>query len=284
MFAVKVWSKVLDPDFGIPSDVSFKIIEDENEDICEERTVIPAHKYFLAVASPVFKAMFFGLNKETRKVIPIKGTSWEAFMVMIFFIYEKEICWKEKSIITLLEVVNLAEMYDLGGLMEEVEKPLSEFPLSPDSVMHVAAIARQFSHFQKVSSQLLSHCATFLATKVITTKDSRNQFASSYIDSPHYATAFKLLELVEEVPPAMCDNCLYVECEDRMPVSLASMRKGCRVMVRLGTYMEVIGRLVEECSEHSGHLWLVREEQEEVRGEETLSKVKLINLFYACKD
>eukprot|EP00092_Neocalanus_flemingeri_P009019 GFUD01009705.1.p1 GENE.GFUD01009705.1~~GFUD01009705.1.p1 ORF type:complete len:284 (+),score=89.42 GFUD01009705.1:87-938(+) len=282
MFAVKNWSQVLDPAFGIPTDVAFNIMEeDDNEDNRQE--YIPAHKYFLAVVSPVFKTMFFGLAKETREVVPIKGLNKEAFKLMIDYIYQKEICWEERSITLLLEVVNMAEMYDLGGLMEEVKKPLAKFPLTPETVVPVASTVQEFSQFEDISNQLLDHCATFLATQVLTTKTATRQFASTYIDSPYYATAFKLLELAKDVPPAKCHNCMQVECEDRLPVSLESMRRGCRVAFRLGTCMvEEVGWLVEECYEHSGHKWLVRLEMEEGE-EEELVKVKLINLFFACK-
>ena len=74
---------------------------------------------------------------------------------------------------------------------------------------------------------------------------------------------------------------MQVVCEDRLPMSLDNMREGCRVFIRLGSCtMEVVGRLKEECREHSGHLWWVREE---VNREEEMVRVKLINLFYACK-
>ena len=174
--------------------------------------------------------------------------------------------------------------------MEEVKKPLAKYPLTPETVISVASAAEELSQFEEISSRLFSHCATFLATKVLTTKAATNQFASSYIDSPQYAVAFKLLEMVKEVPPVNCNNCMQMVCEDRLPMSLDNMREGCRVFVRLGSCrMEVVGRLVEECREHSGHLWWVREEvegdMEKVEGlrEEEMMKVKLINLFYACK-
>ena len=281
MFAVKNWSQVLDPAFGIPTDVAFNVFE-EDDDQDKSKEYIPAHKYFLAVVSPVFKAMFFGLTKETREVVPIRGVNKEAFMIMIYYIYQRKICWEEKSITLLLEVVNLAEMYILPGLMDEVKKPLGTFPLTPDTVVSVANTAQMFSQFQEISSQLLNHCAIFLATKVVTSKAAILQFATRHIDSPYYATAFKLLELVKDVPPIRCGNCLQVTCEDRMPVALGSMRKGCRVLIRLGTYSEEVGWLVEECREHSGHLWWIKEEGVG-EGEEELRKVKLINLFFACK-
>lgn len=156
-------------------------------------------------------------------------------------------------------------MYDLEGLMEEVKKTLAKYPLlTPETVFPVASAAEKFSHFEEISRKLFSHCATFLATKVLTIKAITNQFVSIHIDTPQYAVAFKLLEMVKEVPPANCNNCMQVVCEDRLPMSLENMREGCRVFIRLGTCrMEVVGRLMGECREHSGHLWWVREEEVE---------------------
>ena len=72
------WSKkeeFLDPSNGIPPDVTF-VIEDDNGDQAQE---VKAHKTFLAVASPVFRKMFYGSAKDTRDVIPVKETTKEAF-------------------------------------------------------------------------------------------------------------------------------------------------------------------------------------------------------------
>jgi len=285
MFAVKSWAQALDPAFGIPTDVAFSIIEDDDDDVCDNHFAV--HKYFLAMVSPVFKAMFFGLSKETRDVVPIRGTSTEAFTLMVHHIYQKEIFWDDKDVILLLEVVNLAEMYHLEELMEEVQKPLAKYPLTPATVIEVASAAEMFSYFEEISTKLLSHCSIFLATQVLINKEEVTQFVSRYIDSPHYAIAFKLLEMAKEVPPVNCNNCMQVECEDRLPVNMENMKEGCRVFVRLGSSrMEVVGRLVGKCREQSGHLWWVREEEgdwEAVQEEEELMKVKLINLFFACK-
>ena len=55
--------------------------------------------------------------------------------------------------------------------------------------------------------------------------------------------------MVKDDPHINCDNLMQVMCEDRLPMSLDNMREGCRV---LGSCrMEVVGRLVEECREHS---------------------------------
>ena len=282
MLSVNNWSRALDPSFGIPTDVTFKVIEDEQVLV----HLIPAHKYFLAMASPVFKAMFFGPARETKDVVPIRGTSSQAFCSMIDYIYEKEICWDDRSVFSLLEVVNLAEMYNLDNLMEKVGKVLRDYPLTKETVIQVAYTAKMFSHFEDISYNLLSSCATFLATQVLKNKDEIKQFVSRYIDSPYYSIAFELREMAKEVPPIKCENCLQVECEDRLPLSMDNMREGCRVLVRLRpSRMEVLGRLVEECKDHSGQVWWVREvvDAGEETEDEEMMLVKLINLFFACK-
>ena len=77
-------------------------------------------------------------------------------------------------------------MYNL-----EVKKPLTKYPLIPETVIQASA-AEMFSHFEEISSKLFIHCTTFLlATKVLNT----NQLASVYRHS-HYVVIFKLLEMV----------------------------------------------------------------------------------------
>ena len=53
---------------------------------------------------------------------------------------------------------------------------------------------------------------------------------------------------------------MQVVSNDRLSMSLSNMREGSRVFIRLGSCrMEVVGRLVDECREHSAPLRLVRE-------------------------
>ena len=77
---------------GIPFDVTFEIVQADDNTVTEEELVkgakrvkrirsvkkvkkvkgeIKAHKYILAASSPVFKAMFFGLMKENKDVMKI---------------------------------------------------------------------------------------------------------------------------------------------------------------------------------------------------------------------
>ena len=111
MFAVKDWSNALDPSFGLTPDITFVIIKNK----------IMAHKYFLAMASPVFKEMLFGPNKNTDNIVHIRGTSMEAFTLMIHHIYQKYIDWLDKPVVLMMEMFDLAESYGLDKLMEELQ-------------------------------------------------------------------------------------------------------------------------------------------------------------------
>merc|ERR1719317_1489263 len=68
-----------------------------------------------------------------------------------------------------------------------------------------------FSQFEDISYNLLSSCATFLATQVLKNKDEIKQCVSRYIDSPHYSIAFAVRDFEQEDPPSKCENCLQVE-------------------------------------------------------------------------
>ena len=65
----------------------------------------------------MFKHMFCWPMKETKKVIEVKETTFEAFKKMIEYIYNVEIECTEISLQELYDIVNLAELYDIpkGG-------------------------------------------------------------------------------------------------------------------------------------------------------------------------
>ena len=80
------WKKFLKSDSEVPPDVFFLVIgEDEGIGKDSSRT-IGAHKNFLAGVSPVFRRMLFGPLKESKDVIEVKDTTFEAFNTMILYI------------------------------------------------------------------------------------------------------------------------------------------------------------------------------------------------------
>merc|ERR1719244_1859727 len=78
---------------NIPTDITFSIVKSvvpEEKDAVVNK--ISAHKYILALASPVFKTLFYGNYWfEVPDVIEITNTSVESFQTMIDFIYQRQI-------------------------------------------------------------------------------------------------------------------------------------------------------------------------------------------------
>ena len=80
------WKRLLSPDSEIPPDIFFLVKREEGGNYSGKP--IGAHKIFLAGVSTVFMRMFFGLLKETREVIEVRGTTSEAFTTMIDYIFK----------------------------------------------------------------------------------------------------------------------------------------------------------------------------------------------------
>eukprot|EP00092_Neocalanus_flemingeri_P031886 GFUD01034638.1.p1 GENE.GFUD01034638.1~~GFUD01034638.1.p1 ORF type:complete len:287 (+),score=70.32 GFUD01034638.1:51-911(+) len=193
-------SKSLDPSFGIPTDVTFQILTSGKE--------VKAHKYVLALASPVFKKQFFGDAKETEDVIPVKETTEESFKTRIDFTYGKEIDWKEMTIEDLFDVANMAEKYLIEALMKEVQKIFEDVDITVEDAVTVAATAEEFNQFEDISKALLLHCAKFLKS-VLKTQDDFVKFAAKYANTEMSQTALSLISKFPEVSPAekKCGKC-----------------------------------------------------------------------------
>lgn len=103
-----------------------------NAELCDVNFVlkgqqIPAHKYILAVASPVFNAMFFGPIKEEREKIEIVDATIDGFKEFLQFFYLGEVILTMEYIV---EVARLADKYDMLECMnmcaEFLESQLTE--------------------------------------------------------------------------------------------------------------------------------------------------------------
>ena len=53
--------------------------------------IFHCHKMFLAMASPVFEAMFYGGLAETKREIKILDVQPEAFSAMLSYVYTDEV-------------------------------------------------------------------------------------------------------------------------------------------------------------------------------------------------
>merc|ERR1719186_1865536 len=158
-------SQVADQTFGIPTDVTFQVTEDD------QINEIKAHKLILGMVSPMFKKMFFTTDvgdKRAREIV-IKETTAEAFQILIDAIYGTnsiEDSLEGKSVQDVFEVVNLIERYQIVELNSVMEEHIANYPVTDDTVLMVAAEAMRYKVlFQEQAENLLLICAQFLKDK-----------------------------------------------------------------------------------------------------------------------
>eukprot|EP00092_Neocalanus_flemingeri_P027985 GFUD01030382.1.p1 GENE.GFUD01030382.1~~GFUD01030382.1.p1 ORF type:complete len:299 (+),score=64.12 GFUD01030382.1:44-940(+) len=214
------FAHLLDPSYGIPSDVTFRIIGinkngvDEDEEVLGE---VEGHKIVLGAFSRVFRDKFCGSMKGTKEVIPVKETTLEAFEKMVFYIYKKDIEWGGLSVSEMYDVVNLAEKYHLAELMDEMKTQMGNLTITVETLMEIAHTTAQFSHlFPIVSPPLLLRCAKFLQI-TFRTPAEKLQFATDQYGGGQEVTAMQLLVMARDLPPLpLCSNCgMDVEqCKD----------------------------------------------------------------------
>jgi len=194
-----MWAETLEQSAGIPTDVTFQV-EDGEAQVQE----FQAHKYYLALVSKVFKARFFGPLKETKDILVVKGTTSQAFQTMINFIYHKDCDWEKKSAVEMFEVANVAEMYDIAGLMVEVKRAVQRIPVTLSNVAELAHTAEQFSMFPTISSSLLRNCVKFLFTTLCT---QVLDFSGLIFSPNHGSVVSKLHSHLLEKPLPWCSEC-----------------------------------------------------------------------------
>jgi len=230
-------TSLLNPSFGIPTDVTFVIMGfqhlqlDNSEETEIKLGEVKGHKLILGLFSTVFKSEFFGPVKDTKDTIPVRETTIEAFENMFDFIYSKETDWTNLTVLELYDIVNLAEKYDIPGLMEELKNHMDNIPLTMGNVMDVADTAYQFNQFPDFSSSLLLQCAKFI-NNTLKTPASLLKFASDQSGLGQEATVLKLIALINHEHPIQCQNCKETPCQHGQPIAkTAKFTPGCKLVV-----------------------------------------------------
>lgn len=97
------------------SDVKFVVRASiDGETSSAGKKVIPAHRFLLAIASPVFFAMFCGsLAAETSKNIHLPDCDYEGMLEFLRFIYTGEVRFNGSNV---LQLLYLAEKYMIESL------------------------------------------------------------------------------------------------------------------------------------------------------------------------
>ena len=179
---------ILDQPSDIPTDITFQVYDEE-----EKVDIFHAHKYYLALVSEVLRTRFFGSLKENSVSLVVRGTTFEA---LINHVYHKNCELEKKSVEELFEVANIAEMYDVAGLMTEVGVAIARVPVTLSNVVELANTAEQFSILRSASQCLLNSSVTFL---VFTLPHHVLDFSGLIFCSQHQDTAERLHKKILEI-------------------------------------------------------------------------------------
>jgi len=199
-------------------DVIFKIVEG---DLSSE---IQAHKHVLGMVSLTFRNMFRNMPAE---VIEIKETTEQAFGVMVDAVYNKspiEASLADKSVDEIFAVVNLAKIYMISELMEDLKQFISSFPLTDETLLVVAAEAMEYRNlFEEEAGHLLLTCANYLKPKLM---DARSIFR--YVDEnvANKEVVATLLAMMNNIAPTGCHNCQKDPCQNGAGVKANEFRVG----------------------------------------------------------
>ena len=96
------------------SDVKFVVPLSTGES--ESKKVIPAHKFVLAISSPVFYAMFYGQMAETTDSIELPDCDCESLLELFRFMYTDEANLSGNNV---MQVLYLANKYMVPSLAEK---------------------------------------------------------------------------------------------------------------------------------------------------------------------
>ena len=146
----------------------------------------------------------------------MRGTTAQAFEALINHVYHKNCELEKKSVEELFEVANIAEMYDVAGLMTQVGVAIARVPVTLSNVVELAHTAEQFSILISASQCLMSSCVTFLVSTLhLLVLD----FSGLIFCSQHQDTAERLHKKILEIPLSLtclkddyeylciCDHC-----------------------------------------------------------------------------
>ena len=214
------WQSFLSADSDLPPDVSFLVkTDDEEENGGDVDKKFGAHRLFLAGVSPVFKAMFYGLMKETAEVIEVKGTTPEAFDTMIKYIYHPpgEESFNLNHISCpqrLFELLTLSTKYQILDLSTMTSDALEKLILTRQNVIFTASVAKNYkTSFDHLSTKLLMECLKFLLENIHGGSDMFALINETKVNFP--GANFDILQELRALGcetlqlPGICTNCLH---------------------------------------------------------------------------
>ena len=128
------------------SDVKFVVLDSQGG---SESKKIPAHKFMLAISSPVFCAMFYGELAETKDSVAVSDCEYESLLELFRFIYSDEANLTPDNV---MQVMYLSKKYMLPSLTDKCSAFLQK-NLDASNVFHVLSYAQKYEE-----KDLLDQC------------------------------------------------------------------------------------------------------------------------------
>ncbi|CAH3197589.1 unnamed protein product [Porites evermanni] len=123
------------------SDVKFVVPASHNEsESRKSQKCIPAHKFILAISSPVFFAMFYGEMAETSGTIQLPDCDYESLFELFRFLYSNEVNLSGSNV---MQVLYLAKKYLVPSLAVKCSEYLQEH-LEASNVFSVLPQTQKF--------------------------------------------------------------------------------------------------------------------------------------------
>ena len=131
------------------SDVEFQVPVRNSEGGSDSMKKIPAHKFLLAISSPVFYAMFYGELAEKKDSIHVSDCDHKSLFELFRFVYSDEVNLNADNV---MQVLYLAKKYMLPSLADKCSEFLREI-LDASNVFHVLPEAQKYEE-----KDLENHC------------------------------------------------------------------------------------------------------------------------------
>ena len=120
------------------SDVKFVVPVSSGES--KSTKAIPAHKFVLAISSPVFFAMFYGQMAETKDCIELPDCDYDSLLELFRFLYSDEVTLSGGNV---MQVIYLANKYMVPLLVEKCTEYLRD-NLTAANVFSILPYAQKF--------------------------------------------------------------------------------------------------------------------------------------------
>ena len=131
-------------------DVEFSVVDESGI-----KVTIPANKFMLATASPVFAAMFYSHLAEKTSTIDLPDCSKEGIYEMLRYVHCEEVRLTENNIV---EVLYVAEKYMMPFLVERCKEYIDKY-LKPEHIFTVFPKIREIcdEEIKKLCWQIIDY-------------------------------------------------------------------------------------------------------------------------------